>query len=88
MADLPAATVGWRRAAHSSGEVFVGGAAACDVPAFVPNIAAETSAMSEPPQVAPIEIKLAGAIARVRPDTDVALLSAVLRAVRSSVQRS
>jgi transposase len=84
----PQQLFGWRRAAYSSGEALVGGAAACDVPAFVPVIAAETSEMSEPPQVAPIEIELAGAIVRVRPDTDVALLSAVLHAVRSSVQRS
>ena len=57
------------------------------VPAFVP-IVAETPAPASattPVRPAPsIEVKLAGAVLRVPPGTDMELLTAVLRAIRAS----
>jgi len=37
-----------------------------------------------PPPVAPVEVRLAGAVLRVGPDTDAALLTMVLRSLRAS----
>jgi transposase len=51
---------------------------------FVP-IVAEAPAVASPPTVIPsIEVKLAGAVLRVAPGTDMDLLTAVLRAIRAS----
>ena len=69
-----------------------------DGPAFVPIVAAAarpmvaeaappTPAMTVapvPPSVPTVEVALAGAVVRVAPRTDGALLTAVLRAVRAS----
>jgi transposase len=53
-------------------------------PDFVP-IVSETSACASPPSpVPPIEVRLAGAVLRIVPGTDAALLTTVLRAVRAS----
>ena len=73
----------WRRQARV-GSAKAGTPA---VPAFVP-IVAETPAPASattPVRPAPsIEVKLAGAVLRVPPGTDMELLTAVLRAIRAS----
>ena len=73
----------WRRQARV-GSAKAGTPA---VPAFVP-IVAETQAPASattPVRPAPsIEVKLAGAVLRVPPGTDMELLTAVLRAIRAS----
>jgi transposase len=48
-------------------------------PAQAPEVAAATAR-----QVASIEVKLAGAVLRIAPGTDEALLTTVLRAIRTS----
>ena len=78
----PQQVFGWRREAR----VDVGEEAASLVrcaPACVP-IAAEAEASAKPAAAATIEIKLAGAVVRVAPGTDTALLGSVLRAIRMS----
>ncbi|HUA55783.1 MAG TPA: transposase [Candidatus Sulfotelmatobacter sp.] len=79
----PQQLFGWRRSMRLDGAVSASGVEAGDVPAFVPIVAVEVSE-----KAAPIEIELAGAILRIRPETDVGLLTTVLRAVRSSSRRS
>ena len=73
----------WRRQARV-GSAKAGTPA---VPAFVP-IVAETpvpASATTPVRPAPsIEVKLAGAVLRVPPGTDMELLTAVLRAIRAS----
>jgi transposase len=78
----PQQVFGWRREMRRSGS----GAA----PNFVP-IVSEAPAYASPPTpetpplpVPPIEVKLAGALLRIVPGTDAALLTMVLRAVRTS----
>ena len=91
----PQQVFGWRRAALA-GDVALPTKPAG--PAFVPivNAAARpmvaeaappTPAMTVapvPPSVPAVEVALAGAVVRVAPGTDGALLTAVLRAVRAS----
>jgi transposase len=77
---------GWRRQARMDVSEQAPAPVSC-APAFVP-IVAEAVTASKPvaatAAAAIIEIKLAGAVVRVLPGTDATLLSAVLRAVRSS----
>lgn len=61
------------------------------VPDFVPIVPEPSVAAPEPAgptaparATAPIEVKLAGAVLRVAPGTDMELLTAVLRAIRAS----
>ena len=78
----PQQVFGWRREAR----VDVGEQPASPVicaPAFVP-IVAEAEAPAKPAAATTIEIKLAGAVVRVAPGTDTALLGSVLRAIRTS----
>ena len=88
----PQQVFGWRRAALA-GDVAL--PTKPDGPAFVPivNAAARpmvaeaappTPAMHVPPAAPAVEVTLAGAVVRVAPGTDGALLTAVLRAVRAS----
>ena len=88
----PQQVFGWRRAARA-GDVAL--PTKPDGPAFVPivNAAARplvteaappTPAMYVPPAAPAVEVTLAGAVVRVAPGTDGALLTAVLRAVRAS----
>jgi transposase len=74
----------WRRQARKPALV------ASDVPAFVPIVPGAQACSAEPPIVATrssssIEVKLVGAVRRVAPGTDEALLTMVLRALRTSV---
>jgi len=75
----------WRRQARKALETASAGAE----PAFVP-IVAQTQAPTPEPAAAParstpaIEVKLAGAVLRITPGTDGALLTTVLRAIRAS----
>ena len=68
----------WRREARAAGVEASRGEAA-----FAP-IAAEPSAAEVAASEAVVEVMLAGAVVRVLPGVDPALLSAVLRAVRAS----
>ena len=91
----PQQVFGWRRAARA-GDVAL--PTKRDGPAFVPIVGAAarplvteaappTPAMTVapvPPSVPAVEVALAGAVVRVAPGTDGALLTAVLRAVRAS----
>ena len=91
----PQQVFGWRRAARA-GDVAL--PTKPDGPAFVPIVSAApgpmvteaappTPAMTVapvPPSVPAVEVTLAGAVVRVAPGTDGALLTAVLRAVRAS----
>jgi len=54
-------------------------------PAFVPIVAEPSAAPRESTPSPCIEIQVAGALVRVSPDTDPALLVMVLRALRASV---
>jgi transposase len=85
---------GWRREARAGALVLPSGASIAAEPDFVP-IVAESSApvamsSAEPApkhakaSAAMIEIRLAGAVVRVATDTDAALLSDLLRAMRAS----
>jgi transposase len=60
----------------------------CGSPAFVPIVAEAVTTGKRASSRAVIEIRLAGAVVRVASDTDLALLSEVLRAVRSSAARA
>ena len=73
---------GWRREAQRE----MAQSAAFGAPAFVPILAEAAPIIGKPPTPVPatIEIKLAGAVVRVVPGTDGALLTSVLRAVRAS----
>ena len=51
---------------------------------FVPIVAEAQTVMPTPTPTPSIEVKLAGAVLRVLPGTDVELLTAVLRAIRAS----
>jgi transposase len=51
---------------------------------FVPILAEAPAVVPTPPSSMAIEVKLAGAVLRVAPGTDVGLLTAVLRAIRGS----
>ena len=82
---------GWRRAARSGLLALpVSQTVACPaVPDFVPIIAEPAppvvaAAAPTAVSVCAIEVEVAGAVVRVRPDMDDALLTAVLRAVRAS----
>ena len=91
----PQQVFGWRRAARAGDVVLptkperpafvpIVGAAACPM---VTEAVPPTPAMTAPPAApcAPaVEVTFAGAIVRVAPGTDGALLTAVLRAVRAS----
>ena len=83
---------GWRRAARA-GDLAL--PTKPDGPAFVPIVGAAarpmvaeaappTPPMTAPPVAPAVEVALAGAVVRVAPGTDGALLTAVLRAVRAS----
>ena len=83
----PQQVFGWRR------ERRLGGSAELAPLGFV-EIVPDTPLSTEgpsgpvspaPPPVAPVEVRLAGAVLRVGPDTDAALLTMVLRALRASV---
>lgn len=52
-----------------------------EAPEIVPSVVVPTAASHSTP---PIEVKLAGAVLRVTPGTDMDLLTAVLRAIRAS----
>ena len=91
----PQQVFGWRRAARAGDVALPTGS---DGPAFVPIVSAaprpmvteaapSTPAMTVPPVPPPapaVEVTLAGAVVRVAPGTEGALLTAVLRAVRAS----
>ena len=70
---------GWRRERR----LGTAGLAAPPPPEFVP-IVAEPPAAEPASSGTPIEVALAGAVVRVSPGVDPALLTAVLRAVRAS----
>ena len=76
----PQQLFGWRRERRRLGTA---GPAATPPPAFVP-IVAEPPAAEPASSGAAIEVALAGAVVRVSPGADPALLTAVLRAVRAS----
>jgi transposase len=80
----PQQVFGWRRQARMDVGEPPPEPVSDSSPAFVPIVmeAARPTASPSPPTV--IEIKLAGAVVRVVSGTDTTLLSAVLRAVRSS----
>ncbi len=76
----PQQVYGWRRERR----LGTAGPASTPPPEFVP-IVAEPPAAAEPASSgAAIEVALAGAVVRVSPGVDPALLTAVLRAVRAS----
>ena len=77
---------GWRREAQRD----MAQSAAFDAPTFVPILPEGAPMMGKPPTPVPatIEVKLAGAVVRVAPGTDVVLLTSVLRAVRASACRA
>ena len=91
----PQQVFGWRRAARTgdlalptkpAGPAFVPIVGAAARP-LVAEAAPPTPAMTVapvPPSVPAVEVALAGAVVRVAPGTDGALLTAVLRAVRAS----
>jgi transposase len=75
----------WRRQARKA----LVGATGPKEPAFVPIVPAGPVPLAEPTvasarPAASIEVRLAGAVLRITPDTDVELLTAVLRAIRAS----
>jgi transposase len=75
----------WRRQARRA----LAEATAPVEPSFVPEVSGPPAATPEAGaatvrQAPPIELKLAGAVLRIVPDTDEALLTAVLRAIRVS----
>lgn len=85
----PQQVFGWRRQARAAASA-VCSSAALD---FVPIASAAPAPADESPAVGcpaparptpPIEVKLAGAVLRIPPGTDVELLTTVLRAVRAS----
>jgi transposase len=83
----PQQVFGWRRQARKATQAEPSPAAL----EFVPIVPEAPPAMPDPaPSATPrssapaIEVKLAGAVLRVPPGTDAALLTAVLRAVRAS----
>ena len=81
----PQRVFGWRRQADEERHAVV----AADTPAFVPIVSMTSFAASDPAAqpcraVARIEVRLAGAELRIAPDTDAALLTMVLRAIRAS----
>jgi transposase len=82
----PQQVFGWRRQARIDQAVPSSKPDDGASPAFVPIIAMAAAPVKESTSAtaAVIEIKLAGAVVRVVPGTDVALLSEVLRAVRAS----
>ena len=71
---------GWRREAQRG----LAQSATFGEPAFVPILGEAGPTMGPSPAPATIEVKLAGAVVRVVPGTDGALLTSVLRAVRAS----
>jgi transposase len=77
----PQQVFGWRRERRRLGTA--GPASTALPPAFVP-LVAEPPAAEPASSGAPIEVALAGAVVRVSPGVDPALLMAVLRAVRAS----
>ena len=82
----PQQVFAWRREAKAAAEMPPGRADR-GMPAFVPIVAPAVSAApagAAASAAAVIEIELAGAVVRVGPGLDGAVLSAVLRAVRSS----
>ncbi len=81
----PQQVFGWRRQARLDVADPSLGSSSNTAPVFVPIIAeAARPAVPAAPATAVIEIKLAGAVVRVVSGTDTALLSEVLRAVRTS----
>ena len=78
----PQQVFGWRREMRRVGS----GAAPNFVPivAEAPACASQPTSETLPSPVPPIEVKLAGAVLRIVPGTDAALLTTVLRAVRAS----
>jgi transposase len=85
----PQQVFGWRRAARVPAQ-----AAAPTTLAFVPVVTeaaptAETSSAAAPTaSSAPVEVRIAGALLRVRPGTDEVLLTTVLRALRCSASET
>ena len=74
----------WRRDARAGLPSVQSGPATSGTPGFVPIVSEATSPAGSAPAAPVIEIALAGAVVRVGPGLDGAVLSAVLRAVRSS----
>ena len=76
----PQQVFGWRRGMRL-------GAQATARLEFVPVVSEETPSApspAPPPPAPPIEVKLAGAVLRISPGTDLELVTVVLRAVRAS----
>ena len=71
---------GWRREAQRD----LAQSATFGEPAFVPILTKVGPTMGKSPAPATIEVRLDGAVVRVAPGTDSALLTSVLRAVRAS----
>lgn len=86
----PQQVFGWRRQARLEGGA--GSRTWAGMPAFVPIVSdvapRPTRDGTSAPAPAVIEVRLAGAVVRVVPGTDAALLATVLRAVRASASRS
>ena len=83
----PQQVFGWRRERRLGGSAELAPLGFVEI---VPDTPLSTEGLSgpvspAPPPVAPVEVRLAGAVLRVGPDTDAALLTMVLRALRASV---
>jgi transposase len=80
----PQQVFGWRRQARKAAQAEPSPAALEFVP-IVPEALPDPAPTALPsPPAPPIEVKLAGAMLRISPGTDAALLTAVLRAIRAS----
>lgn len=81
----------WRREARSDVAGMPCETAAVASPGFVPIVTGAVVPAASPAAASPapiIEVKLAGALVRVAPGMDGAMLTAVLRAVRASASRT
>ena len=70
----PQQVFGWRRAMRHAPVAL----------SFAPIVAEAAAAVAAPSASAPLEVELAGAVLRVPPGVDAALLTTVLRAIRAS----
>jgi transposase len=79
----PQQVFGWRRERRVGG---AGAPASLGFVEIVPEAPLATEGLSStaPPPVAPVEVRLAGAVLRIGPGTDATLLAMVLRALRAS----
>jgi transposase len=80
----PQQVFAWRREARAGLPPVQSGPARSCAPEFVPIVSEAVSPAGAAPAAPVIEIALAGAVVRVGSGLDSAVLSAVLRAVRSS----